>query len=201
MVAKKTIMHIPNVIVKLKHQSGFSMTEVLVSILLLSVGVVGSLGIQLAATRATQQSAYQTMALQLAVDVADTVGAMVSNESHAFDARPMFDVDFTSTPGATEPIGAACHFAPCATSEFAAFEISEWKARLAAAFPTARLRICRDVNPWDEVERAYKWDCSGGTEDDPFVVKVGWKIKNPDGRYTKDGSGFPPSVVIPASSF
>lgn len=186
--------------VTLTRQIGFSMTEVLVSILLLSSGVVGTLGLQLASTRTTQQSSYQTMALLLAGEIADTVGAMMSDERYAGVVEPLFDMDYTSIPGAPPASGSSCHFSMCGASDFAAFEINEWKAHLAANFPTARLRVCRDGNPWNEEAHAYKWDCSTDSAEAPFVVKVGWKLKNPDGSYSTDGSSFPPSVVIPVSS-
>lgn len=185
---------------KLKRHAGFSLTEVLVSIFLLSSGVVSVMGLQLASTRTTQQSAYQTTALLLAVDIADTVGAMMSDERRAHAVEPLFNLDYTSTPGTSSATDGSCHFSSCGTSEFAAFEINEWKAHLAANFPTARLRICRDDNPWNEAAHAYKWDCSSGIADTPFVVKVGWKVKNPDGSYSMDGDSFPPSVVIPVAS-
>ncbi|WP_420476358.1 type IV pilus modification protein PilV [Noviherbaspirillum sp. ST9] len=185
---------------KLKRHAGFSMTEVLVSILLLSSGVVGVMGLQLASTRTTQQSSYQTMALLLAADIADTVGSMMSDERYAHAVEPLFDVDYTSSPGTSPATDGSCHFSRCGTSEFAAFEINEWKASLAANFPTARLRICRDGNPWNEAAHVYTWDCSSGIAGAPFVVKVGWKVKNPDGSYSADGAGFPPSVVIPVAS-
>jgi type IV pilus assembly protein PilV len=186
--------------VKLKRQTGISMTEVLVSILLLSSGVIGLMGLQMASTRTTQQSAYQTTALLLAAEIADTVGSMMSDEAHSHAAWALFDIDYTSIPGTPPVSHSSCYFATCGTSEFAASEVNEWKARLAANFPTARLRICRDGNPWNEAAQAYKWDCSTESADAPFVVKVGWKIKNPDGSYAKDESGFPPSVVIPVAS-
>lgn len=186
--------------VKLKHQAGFSMTEVLVSILLLSSGVIGMMGLQVAATRTTQQSSYQTMALLLAADIADTVGAMASDERHAHVVEPLLDLDYTSMAGTPPTSESSCHFSTCGTSEFAAFEINEWKTRLAANFPTARLRVCRDGNPWNEAAQTYKWDCSADTADAPFVVKVGWKVKNPDGSYAKEDGDFPPSVVIPVAS-
>ena len=176
------------------------MTEVLVSILLLSSGVVGMMGFQIASTRTTQQSSYQTTALLLAAEIADTVGSMMSDEGHSHAVEPLFNLDYTSMPGTLPVSESSCHFSTCGTSEFAAFEINEWKTRLAANFPTARLRICRDGNPWNEAAQAYKWDCSADSADAPFVVKVGWKVKNPDGSYAKEESSFPPSVVIPVAS-
>lgn len=184
----------------LKRCTGFSMTEVLVAILLLSSGVIGTIGLQAAATRTTQQTAYQTIALQLAADIADTVGVMASDERHVHAVETLFDLDYTSMPGIPPASEGSCHFVTCGTREFAAFEINEWKVRLAEAFPAARLRVCRDGNPWDEAAQAYKWDCASEAGDAPFVVKVGWKVKNPDGSYVKDGDSFPPSVVLPVAS-
>lgn len=186
--------------VKLKRQAGISMTEVLISILLLSSGVIGLMGLQMASTRTTQQSAYQTTALLLAAEIADTVGSMVSDAAHSHAVGSLFDLDYTSIPGAAPASESSCHFTTCGAGEFAASEINEWKARLAANFPTARLRICRDGNPWNEAAQAYKWDCSADSGDAPFVVKVGWKLKNPDGSYAQEDGGFPPSVVIPVAS-
>jgi len=183
---------------RLNFDDGFSMTEVLVSIFILASGVLGMVGLQAAATRTTQQSAYQTTALQLAADVADTVHAMSSDEGHAHFAEPILDVDYTFTPGDAPTAAAPCHFASCSTTEFAEAELSQWKARLAAGFPAARIRICRDDTSREEAELGYSWDCSG-EPGAPRVVKVGWKIKNPDGRYVDEGALFPPAVVVPVA--
>ena len=183
----------------LQREAGYSMTEVLVSILLLSSGVLGLAGLQMAATRTTQQSAYQTMALRLAADIAETVHAAASDQGNVAVLEPMFDVDYTSTPGSLPAAESSCHFAACGPGEFVAFEISEWKTRLATTFPAARLRICRDNSPSDEAGHAYTWDCAGGGGNTALVIKVGWRVKNPDGRYANDGDSFPPSVVIPVT--
>ena len=180
-------------------EKGYSMTEVLLSILLLSTSMLGTVAVQVVATRTTQQSTYQTMALQLAADIADTVQAAASAGTHAEEAGLMFDLDYTSIPGSLPAFTVMCHSAECEPSEFAAHEIGEWKMRLAATFPAARLRICRDADPSGEAGQAYKWDCSGGG-DAPLVIKLGWKVKNPDGSYPRDGDNFPPSVVVPVAA-
>lgn len=183
---------------KLSRDAGYSMTEVLVSILLLSSGVLGTAGLQAAATRTTQQSSYQTTALQLAADVADAVRAMAADERYAHLAAAVFDVDYTSSPDERFTPGASCHFVTCTPAEFADAELGEWKTRLAANFPSARLRICRDDKPWDDDGHGYKWDCSGSGRGG-LVVKVGWKVKSPDGSYADEGDSFPPSVILPVA--
>lgn len=177
------------------------MVEVLVSIVLLSIGVLGAAGLQLAAIRATQQSAYQTIAFQLASDIADTLHAFAADEVPLPEAASMLDLDYTSVPGAPNAASGTCYFTSCGLSELANSEISEWKMRLATSFPTARLRICRDTNPWNEAGQVYKWDCDGEGAEAPLVIKLGWKVKNPDGSYVKGGEdGFPPSVVVPVAA-
>ncbi|OWW22471.1 type IV pilus modification protein PilV [Noviherbaspirillum denitrificans] len=182
----------------MNREAGYSMTEVLVSILLLSTGVLGTAALQAAATRTTQQSAYQTTALQLAADVADTVQVMASDERYLHLAAAVFDIDFTSSPDERFAPSASCHFAMCAPAEFANAELDEWKTRLAANFPSARLRICHDDSPWEEAGHAHTWECSGAGAG-PLVVKVGWKAKSPDGSYADEGRSFPPSVVVPVA--
>src|SRR3954468_11288154 len=59
---------------KLNH-AGFSLIEVLVSVLVLAIGVIGAAGMQLTALRTSQQSAFQTAALELAADMADKMRA------------------------------------------------------------------------------------------------------------------------------
>jgi type IV pilus assembly protein PilV len=187
---------------KRKLESGYSIVEVLISILVLSVGVLGAAGMQLAATRTTQQSSYQTTALQLAAEVADAVRAYNTDAQHSVTLGQILEIDYTSTPGSPPDSAAHCYFNPCEAGEFANAQIQEWKARLSTAFPAARLRICRDANPWSDAGHAYKWDCSGESGSGaPLVIKLGWQGKNPDGSLSKDGDGgFPPSVVFPVAA-
>lgn len=175
------------------------MVEVLVSILVLSAGVLGAAGGQLAAIRTTQQASYQTTAIQLAADIADAVHAHAMGGTHAESLGRMLDLDYTSIPDMEPEPGGICYFNECDPGQFTESEVNEWKMRLATSFPSARLRICRDANPWNEAGQAYKWDCSGTVESGaPLVIKLGWLTKNPDGTLVKDGQGrFPPAVVLP----
>ncbi len=178
------------------------MVEVLISIVVLSVAVLGAAGMLLAATRTTQQSSYQTSAMHLAADIADTVRAYAADDQHSATLGQMLDLDYTSNPGALPQAAASCHFMTCNRDEFANAEIQEWKTRLATSFPVARLRICRDSSPWNDVGQAYQWDCGSNAKiGAPLVIKLGWRTKNPDGSLVNEGdSGFPPSVVLPVAA-
>ena len=50
-------------------RGGFALGEVLIAILVLGLGVIRAAALQLTAMRTTQQSAFQTAALQLAVEM------------------------------------------------------------------------------------------------------------------------------------
>ena len=50
-------------------EHGFSLIEVLISVFVLAVGVIGAAGMQLTALRTTQQSVFQTKALHLATEM------------------------------------------------------------------------------------------------------------------------------------
>jgi len=189
----------PKILHKWQFRRGYSLIEVLVAILLLSIGFLGTAGLQAAAIRATQQSAYQTTALQLAADIADTLGVLARDET----LLPgfVFDIDYAVTPGTRQGTSVSCHYAACGMRDFAAAEIDEWKMRMASTFPAARLRICRDGSSGDDAGQAYRWDCGAGGEGMPLVVKLGWKVKNPDGSDAGEGGrDFPPSVVVPVAS-
>lgn len=172
--------------------SGFALIEVLLSILVLSLGVIGAAGMQLTAMRTTQQSALQTAALELAVEMADVMRAndRVMKQSDA--VNPFLQVDYASS---TEPAAPAvsCYgeAAHCSPEEIADFTIYEWEKRLGATLPNARALICRDASPWDSDAGSFAWAChaAAGTGQGPLVIKIGWQGKNPDGSLDRDANG------------
>lgn len=179
--------------------NGFSLVEVLVSILILAIGVIGAAGMQLAATRTTQQSALQTVALQLASEMSDKIranGAAIRGRLE----NPFLSVDYNSaTQG--EPVAPAklCFGIDCSDRDLAAFDVYEWERRVKSELPGGRVRICRDISPWDRGTRSLTWDCSPGDANGtaPLVIKLGWQGKNPDGSLVRSGGAeFPPSVAV-----
>lgn len=169
------------------------MVEVLVSVLVLAMGVLGAAGMQLAAMRATQESWYHTTALQLAAEVSEAIAAAGGLAPGMADA--LMDLDLETRPGApTDTGGVRCHFSTCPSQDFIQSLAAEWQSRLQAAFPAARLRICRGSAGEDG--QPLRWEC-GGSGDAPLVVKLGWQARHPDGRLARDAAGsFAPAVVL-----
>jgi type IV pilus assembly protein PilV len=185
------------------NQNGFTLVEVLISVLVLAVGVIGTAAMQLTALRTAQQSAFQTAAIQLAVEMADTMRANDQQMKLTGDSNPFLAVDYQSaTDTAAAGSGTTCYSTNCNAEELAAFDIQEWKTRVKALLPGGRVRICRDFNPWDNAAGAYKWECtpapaSAGIA--ALVIKIGWhgKGSNADGSAVKDGKlPFSPSVAL-----
>lgn len=184
-----------------QHVQGFTLFEVLVSILILAVGMLAAAGLQLSAIRTTQQSSMQTLAMSLAADMADRMRAndVIMNAPDA--TNPFLQVNLQSGQALSEP-EKFCNLesAACTPTELANFEIYDWQKRLRELMPTAQAVICRDTNPWDSVGKMYKWRCtvtSTSTDSGPVTIKVGWQAKKPDGTLLRQSNGeFPPQVAL-----
>lgn len=179
-------------------QNGFTLIEVLISVFVLALGVIGAAGMQLVAMRTGQQSGLQTTALQLATEMADSMRQNASQMDQDDSTNPyIFTYQSASDSAPTKP-GKLCYTtaANCSSAELASFDIYEWKNHIKERLPGGRAVICRDEAPWDATTGALTWDCTNSlsiVSNVPFSIKVGWQGKNPDGSLIKD---FPPSVAI-----
>jgi type IV pilus assembly protein PilV len=189
--------------------TGFTLIEVLVSVFVLTLGVIGVAGMQLTALRTTQQSSFQTIALELASEIAEKMRANASQMKQADTTNAFLQVDYKSA-GDMDPVAPATmcfnQSANCDPDELAKFDIYEWEKRIKATLPGGRAVICRDASPWDSGAEAYKWGCdtsSGAlTNTASVVIKIGWQGKNPDGSLIKDVNGqFPPSVAMTVDAY
>jgi type IV pilus assembly protein PilV len=74
-----------------RRQSGVSLVEVLVAIVVLSIGLLGLAGLQASGIRVGQSSIHRSQAAQLAYDMADRIRVNLANRtdySLALDAAP-----------------------------------------------------------------------------------------------------------------
>jgi len=167
-------------------QSGFTLFEVLVSVFVLALGVIGAAGMQLTALRTTQQSSLQTTALELASEMADKMRANANQMKLSDDLNPFLKVNYYSVRDGDPAAPATLCFgnANCDAQALADFDIYEWKKRIKLALPGGRAMICRDASPWDSAAGAFRWGCGtslAASNGAPMVIKLGWQGKNPDG--------------------
>jgi type IV pilus assembly protein PilV len=94
---------------------GFTMTELLVALLLFAMGVAGALFLALESFASTVESRRADVATALAADLSGRIRAI--------------DTDWTALP---DPV--ACDL-PCTAAMLAAAELAAWRASLAAALP------------------------------------------------------------------
>jgi type IV pilus assembly protein PilV len=183
-------------------QSGFTLIEVLISVLVLALGVIGAAGMQLTALRTTQQSAFQTIALDLASEMAEKMRANTGQMKQVDNLNTFMKVNYKSDTDDNPSVPDKMCFdaaVNCNAKELAEFDVYEWETRIKAALPSGSAVICRDANPWDASAGALRWSCdgSGAASSASVVIKIGWQGKNPDGSLINDADKkFPPSVAI-----
>nr|WP_242489955.1 type IV pilus modification protein PilV [Noviherbaspirillum cavernae] len=174
------------------------MIEVLVSVFVLALGVIGAAGMQLVSLRTTQQSAFQTAALQLASEMADKMRANANQMGLPDDQNPFLALNYKSaTDAAPEAPAKLCFSATCSASELASADIYDLQRRVKELLPSGRVTICRDTQPWDESINGLAWDCTAGAGNGSVVIKMGWQEKAADGKLIKNENDlFPPAVAL-----
>ncbi len=174
-----------------KKMAGLTMIEILVTLIVLSIGLLGMAALQLTGLRSANGSIYRTQATLLADDIAERMRANPS----AVDGNAFMAINSATINCATNPNpycgeyynGTALIAAQsCTTAEMATYDINVWfcgernsgarrggvQALLAQATATI---TCTDVNP------------SAGADADPctnrssrHTITLGWSELNPN---------------------
>lgn len=191
----------------IRASSGFTLIEVMISIFVLGIGVIGVAGMQLNAYRSNQQSALATTATQLAQDIAERIRANDKATGPDDRSNPYL---FDTNEETAEPAKGCFGNDDCSPLEIATSDIYQWKSQVAGGapgtsggfrgLPGGRGVVCRDDSPWEN-GKGYTWRCSTATQgaNAPIVVKVGWLEKHADGSVATTDEGRyddRPSVVI-----
>ncbi len=109
-------------------QVGFTMTEILVAVFVLSLGMLGLGALQVTATRSSQSSYYRTQATLMAVDMLERMRVNVLESRSG-----SYDIVFAdASPGPELCVGPARN---CSSIEISRFDLDEWLNRLAAELP------------------------------------------------------------------
>jgi type IV pilus assembly protein PilV len=138
-------------------QRGFSLIEVLVAVVVLSIGLLGLAALQASTTRSNHSALLRTQATNLAYDIVDRMRANVTPaESGDYDA------DYGALPDEDDPTPAAnaCDPALAPSGSIANRDLQEWKNTLACALPSGDGRITRDATNNRLVTVDVRWDDS-----------------------------------------
>ena len=123
------------------HCGGFSLLETLIALLVLSIGLLGVAGLQIAGLRSNQSSLQTSQAAALAYEIADRMRA------NPLAARTGGYRLVAGLPGEIEIGNPAsnCRSGRCASSELASIDIYEWRLRVVSSLPRSTSSItCAD---------------------------------------------------------
>lgn len=153
---------------------GSTLIEILVSIVVLSMGLLGLVGLQVAALRNAREAKLQSTGVWLATELAERMrGNPLVATRHDGPSNPYLQPLLRAAPSGTT---ADCVTASCATPEqVAAWDIGEWSKRVFATdggLPDARVTVCFDEQPFDD-DGLPVWRCTG--TGDVVQVKLGWR--------------------------
>jgi len=103
-------------------QQGSSLIEVLISILILAVGILGMGGLQLTSLQSSSDSVLRTQAVYMSYEILDRIRA---NSTAAMTA-----IKNTSVELGEPSVSESCVTGTCTAAELFAFDILEWKCSL-----------------------------------------------------------------------
>jgi len=108
-----------------RRESGFSMVEVLVALVVLAIGLLGIAALYLNSLQSGRTAIYRTQAINFAADMADRIRM---NRT----AQAAYDADFDAYPLA---VGTCTTTGGCSDADLAATDLATWKAEIAEQLP------------------------------------------------------------------
>lgn len=181
-------------------QRGFSLVEILISIIILSFGVLGMVGLQGVALQVNRDAHLQSTAVTLARELAEMIRG--NKDIGLLNSGNPYLGAFTSplAPGVTSyclNVGSSA----CGTPEdIARAEMTEWLARVERELPGARVTTCLDTAPFDNLGKP-QWACSAGAGA-AVHIKIGWTRNSTDRSRSNTAPvdlAVRPAVVIPVT--
>lgn len=167
-----------------RRTDGFSLIEVLISIVLLSFALLGAAGLQVTSLQATRESRLQAAGVRYGQELAELMRSNKHTAVQLTAATNPYIYDSTSTalssPGCGYPGTSACLTAGTKDTGITSFataqrDVFEWAERVKADLPDARVLVCEDSAPFSS-DGLPRWTCSntGGM----LVLKIGWTRRN-----------------------
>ena len=142
-----------------RNQQGFSLVEVLIALIIMSVGMLGIAGLYVQSMQAGRTSLFRHHAVTLAGDVADRIRA-----------NPRAGVAYTGVGVDFNCVGAGID---CNEVEMAATDILLWSQQADESIPNGDVAIAFDNGTTPpSYTIAVTWDEPGETEDSPLNYTI-----------------------------
>ena len=153
-----------------RFNSGFTMLEVLVAMVVLSVGLLSLAGLQVISLRTNHSSYLRTQATIQSYDIMDRMRVNP-------DRVKAGDYDKPTQEGSAGTENTACETsAGCAITDVAPHDLFRWNKAIADVLPDGEGIVCIDRTPDDGIPTAPDCDSAGST--DPataiYAIKIWW---------------------------
>lgn len=166
---------------------GFTLLEILVTLIVVTIGLLGLAGLQMTGLRHNHDAYIRSQAALQAYDIADRMQANLVKAkelSNPYDSRGTA----TYTYSAIGAADATCENATgsgCSTTALAANDMFRWKQTLRALLPSGIGIVCRDssalpsanASDYNPTADSVTINCSASSSNptaDPYVVKIWW---------------------------
>lgn len=186
-------------------QHGFSLLEVLVSVIVLSFGVLGMVGLQAAALKSNRDARLQSEALGLARELAEMMRANPSVATKTAEADNPYLGNFQTgsmVPRSPSNCLDTSSTARCVDNVAVAnAQMTEWLARADRVLPGIRVVVCMDTAPYD-AEGLPQWGCTAPTsaEQNISFIKLGWTREDTERQIRQaTDNGVRPYVILPVT--
>lgn len=119
-------------------QGGFSMLEVLISLLLIALAMLGQAGLQANALKMSKGASFRLQAIQLANEITER---MEANKTGTIAGN--YDVATAATTASTASTD--CATAACNSSALASYDLAQWTSRIVSTLPSGSWQLTRPV--------------------------------------------------------
>ena len=135
--------------------TGFSLIEVLVALLVLSIGLLGLAALQTTSLQYNTGSYYRTQATFLAYDILDRMRA----NSTAVANAGVYDIETSTLASSfltsTDP---ACDTSSCNPASIAAYDLGKWYKRMSLTLPGASTNLATiDIDATKKATIVIRW--------------------------------------------
>jgi len=114
-----------------RRQTGFSMVEVMVALVVLAIGLLGIAALYLNSLQSGRTAIYRTQAITLAADLADRI--RVNRTAQAAYGTLFADAEVV--------VGTCSTTGGCSDADLASTDLSNWKAEVAQQLPNGQGQV------------------------------------------------------------
>ncbi|MDZ7737247.1 MAG: type IV pilus modification protein PilV [Gammaproteobacteria bacterium] len=156
--------------------AGFSLIEVLVAIVIFSIGLLGIASLQIAGLRFASGSQHRAVATMQAQNIADRMLANLGGvENEYYNITGSMPGSYTTD----------CSTADCNPTDLATYDLVTWNLENADLLPSGDGIVCLDWSPNDGDSSNWACDNSG----DVYAIKIEWQERIAGDEDIEDAAG------------